>query len=109
MDGFNQPLGPPTVTDGLTGGSDTVRQGCGTDVLVGPQECLQVFLRDELARVLHKIGEQIKYLWFDLQRFTSQTEFIAISIEFVVAKDVDHGQNLLAARFLSRFAGLTDV
>ena len=61
-----------------------------TDELVGPEAFEQFLFGDHSGAVLEQIGQDIEHLRFEFTEFPRMTEFIALRIECIVAKDVDH-------------------
>jgi len=87
---LDEPLRTSAIANGLASGHNTVDQGIVADTLVGPQLLKQLVLCNGVATLPHEVGQQGKRFWFDLERFSSAAEFIAIGVEFVLAKDIDH-------------------
>jgi hypothetical protein len=87
---LDQPLHTAAIAKGLTSDPNTVDQGIVADKLVGPQLLKQLVLCHGAATLSHKVGQQGKGLWFDLERFASVAELISICVKFILSKDIYH-------------------
>jgi hypothetical protein len=50
----------------------------------------QFLLGDHAIAMLHEVDQHIEPLGFQRAQHTSPTKFIALRIEFIICKDIDH-------------------
>jgi hypothetical protein len=90
MQRFDDPLCPSAVPDRLTCGHDAVAQGRIADELLRPELAQKFLFGHDAVALTDKIGEEIEDLGLEWQRCSGGAELKELSIEFVVAKAMDH-------------------
>jgi hypothetical protein len=91
----------PTIAYDFTRGANAIGKRPITDEMVSPDLFEENLFRDNMIVVLNKVGEQIEHLRFNLDRHSPIAEFIAVGVELIVTKDVDH-PHLLVPKSLSK-------
>jgi hypothetical protein len=90
VEGLNPVLGPPAIADGLPDHHQPLRQAPRADVAIGPQVLEEFLLRDHTVAVLEEVDEELQGLRLELAQFACTTQFIALGIERIVPKGVEH-------------------
>jgi hypothetical protein len=80
----------PTIAYGFTRGANTIGKRPITDELVSPDLFEEGLFRDYMIVVLNEVGQQIEHLRFNLDGLSPIAELIAIGVELIITKDVDH-------------------
>jgi hypothetical protein len=79
-----------TVLQGMAGGSNTAAQGIVRDELVRPQALEELIAGDDAVAMRQEIGQDIKDLRSQRDESPASTQFIALGVEAIVAKDIAH-------------------
>jgi hypothetical protein len=80
----------PTIAYGFTRGANAIGKRPITDELVSPDLFEEGLFRDYMIVVLNEVGQQIEHLRFNLDGLPPIAELIAIGVELIITKDVDH-------------------
>jgi hypothetical protein len=96
--GFNDLLCPSAVADGFTRRHDAVAQDGLVDEWFVPELLEQLLSGDGAIAVLHEIGKYIEHLGLDPEQGPGTAQLIALRIEFIIPKGVDHPLSLLLLR-----------
>jgi len=80
-------------------GPEPLREGVLTDALIGPELFEEFGLGDDAIAVLHEVDEHIEALALESTKGAVMAEFIALRIELVIAKGIDHAT--AASRYVS--------
>jgi hypothetical protein len=78
------------ITQRATRSPQTLGEGGFAHCLVRPELCEQFVLGDHAVAMLYKVDQHIEPLGFQRAQDTPPAEFIALRIEFVICKNIDH-------------------
>jgi hypothetical protein len=90
MHRLNEALLAAAVAQGAPHRPEPLREGALTDTLVGPEVFEEFVFGDDALAMLHEVDEDIETLALKGAEGVAVTEFIALRIELVIAKDIDH-------------------
>jgi len=90
MHRLDDPLLTATIPNGLAHEHETLTQDRLAYILLRPELLEELFLQDHTIPVLHEVDEHIESLRLQRAGNTDVTQLIALCIEFVIAKDVEH-------------------
>jgi hypothetical protein len=78
------------VAQGAPHSPEPLGEGTLTDALVGPELFEDLVFGDDAIAMLHEVDEHVEALTFEGTKSVAVAEFIALRIEFVIAKGIDH-------------------
>jgi hypothetical protein len=90
MHRLNPALLTTAVAQGAPHGLEPLGEGTLTDALVGPELCQEFVFGDDTIAMLHEVDEHVEALALECTEGAAVAELIALRIEFVIAKDIDH-------------------
>jgi hypothetical protein len=90
MHRLNPALLTTAVAQGTPYGLEPLGEGTLTDALVGPELFEEFVFGDDAIVLLHEVDEHVEALALEGTEGAAVAELIALRIEFVIAKDIDH-------------------
>jgi hypothetical protein len=92
--GLDDALFAATVAQSAPHGPEPLCEGVFADALMGPELFQEFIFGDDAVAVLHEVDEHVEALALERTRGVAVAEFIALRIELVIAKDIDHAAHL---------------
>src|SRR5882724_710725 len=90
-EGVNQPLGSPTVAQGLAQDVDAVVKGRVADEVLWPDMCEHLLFRHHTVAVFHEVQQHLKYFRAELQQMPGPSEGVELRIQFTIGEGIPHG------------------
>jgi hypothetical protein len=90
MHRLNPALLTAAIAQGAPYGLEPLGEGTFTHALVGPELCQEFVFGDDAVAMLHEVDEHVEALALECAEGVAVAELIALCIEFVIAKDIDH-------------------